>query len=279
MVQSRRSRFVQGNDVTLEVYVNGAGPALVALPSYGRDGGEDFDYFADMVGAAGFTVLRPQPRGTAGSKGNMEGVSLHDLAADIAWVIRELGDSRAIVLGHAFGNGVARMLAVDHPTLVRGVILAASQCTSVPPDIGKTPHQACDLQAPTEARLAALRKGFFAPGHDPSIWLEGWYPDTMRMEVGSAASVKASEYWGAGSAPVLEIIPEADPFKPPAYWRELRHQLGDRVTTKLVAGASHALFPEQPRAVAEVVLGWCRDPMTITACVDHDANGLMGVVC
>ena len=68
--------------------------AFAVLPSYGRDGGEDFDYFAGNVGAAGFRVLRPQPRGTAGSKGKMVGVTLHDLAADIALVIRELGAAR-----------------------------------------------------------------------------------------------------------------------------------------------------------------------------------------
>jgi len=64
--------FVHGTDVTLEVYVEGAGPALVVLPSYGRDGGADFDYFVSKVGAAGFTVLRPPAaRGVAGSKGTI----------------------------------------------------------------------------------------------------------------------------------------------------------------------------------------------------------------
>jgi pimeloyl-ACP methyl ester carboxylesterase len=188
----------------------------------------------------------------------MQGVTLHDLAADIARVIRQLGGSHSIVLGHAFGHGVARMIAVDSPGLVRGLILAAAQCTSVSAEIGETPHRACDLAAPIETRLEALRKGFFAPDHDPRIWLEGWYPDTMQMEVASAASVEASDYWAGGSAPILEIIPDADPFKPHAYWHELRGQLGDRVTAEVVADASHALFPEQPDRVIDVVVTWCR---------------------
>jgi pimeloyl-ACP methyl ester carboxylesterase len=258
MAKDRVGEFVDGDGVTLEVYVEGAGPALVVLPSYGRDGGEDFDYFAGKVSAAGFMVLRPQPRGTAGSKGKMEGVTLHDLGADIAMVIRKLGAGRAIVLGHAFGNGVARVIAADHPSLVRGVILAAAQCSSVDPEISKTPHQACDLAAPNEKRLAALRRGFFASGHDASIWLQGWYPETMKMEVSSASTVPPSEFWTAGSAPVLEIIPDADPFKPRACWEELRQQLGSRVTTEVVHDASHALFPEQPDRVVDAVLAWSR---------------------
>src|SRR5260370_15756989 len=148
MAQNRRSELVHGTDVTLEVYVDGTGPALVVLPSYGRDGGADFDYFASKVGAAGFTILRPQPRGIAGSKGKMDGLTLHDLAADIALVTRSLGAVKAIVLGHAFGNGVARMIAVDHPSLVHGVILAAGQCSSLPPEISRTPHQPCELNVP-----------------------------------------------------------------------------------------------------------------------------------
>ena len=257
-MQKRRSEFVQGVDLKLEVYIDGTGPALIVLPSYGRGGGEDFDYFASKLAAAGFMILRPQPRGIAGSKGKMQGLTLRDLAADIALVVRELGGGKAIVLGHAFGNGVARMMAVDHPSMVRGIILAAAQCSSVTPEISKTPHQACDLQSPADERLAALRKGFFAPSHDPSVWLEGWYPDTMRMQVNSARAVPTSAYWSAGSAPILEIIPELDPFKPRQYWGELRNQLGERVTTKMVNNASHALFPEEPDQVCNLVVGWCR---------------------
>ncbi len=258
MIHECHSEFVQRSGVNLEVYVQGRGPALIVLPSYGRDGGSDFDRFASRVSTAGFLVLRPQPRGIAGSVGVMDGVTVHDLADDVAMVIRELRVGKAIVLGHAFGNGVARILAVDHPSLVLGVILAAAQCSAVPPDIAKTPHQACDLAAPEETRLDALRRGFFAPTHDPRVWLEGWYPQTMQMQVNSAASVRAAEYWGAGAAPVLEIIPEYDPFKPKSHWQELRRQLGDRVTAEIVPDASHALFPEQPEKVADVVIGWCQ---------------------
>ncbi|GCE03445.1 alpha/beta fold hydrolase [Dictyobacter aurantiacus] len=258
MIQKKRSECIRGTGVTLEVLVDGSGPALVVLPSYGRGSGEDFDAFAQMVSAAGFTVLRPQPRGIGGSQGTMSGLTVHDLAADIALVIRSLGSGQAIVLGHAFGQGVARMLAVDHPSLVQGIIMAAAQCSAVSPEISKTPHQACDLNAPVEERLAALRKGFFAPGHDPAVWIQGWYPETMQMEVHCAGTVSQAEYWSAGSAPILEIIPDSDPFKPRAYWGELRQQLGDRVTTEIVTDASHALFPEQPEQVANVVIAWCQ---------------------
>ena len=83
----------------------------------------------------------------------------------------------------------------------------------------------------------------------------------MQMQVSSVARVPISEFWAAGSAPLLEIIPDTDPFKPRECWEELRHQLGNRVTTEIVTDASHALFPEQPDRVADVVIAWCQRQM------------------
>ena len=250
------SQVVQGNGVQIETYTSGQGVPFVILPSYGRDGGPDYDDITGRLVDAGWMVLRPQPRGITGSKGSMTGLSLHDLAADVALVIRSLGSRPATVLGHAYGNLVARMLATDHPDLVTSVILASSQASEVSPDIAETPFIAGDTAAPETRRLAALRKAFFAPGHDASIWLDGWYPETLEMQRDALGAVKLEDYWSCGTVPLLEIIAEHDPFKPHVAWGELRAQFGDRITTELVKDAAHALFPEQPEAVANVILPW-----------------------
>ncbi len=124
----RDSQIVRRPAVEIETYVDGSGPALVILPSYGRDGGEDYDDITARVAQGGWWVLRPRPRGLAGSSGPMTGVTLHDLADDIAAVIRDLGGRRAVLLGHA----VSRMVATDHTDLVVAVILAASQASKGP---------------------------------------------------------------------------------------------------------------------------------------------------
>src|ERR1700739_135871 len=113
----------------------------------------------------------------------MTGVVFPDFADDIACVIDELAPGPAVVLGHAFGNFVARAVATDHPEKVRAVILAAAAGRTVPSEINSAPMRAGDLTLPDEERLAALRLGFFAPGHDASIWLRGWYPRTLAMQV------------------------------------------------------------------------------------------------
>ncbi len=252
----RRGEFVSGNGVEIETYLDGHGPAFVILPSYGRDGAGDYDDIAMRLAEAGWKVLRPQPRGIAGSKGPMAGVTLHDLANDVALSIRDLAEGPAVVLGHAFGNLVARMLATDHPASVKAVVLAAAQATKVSEDVARTPFVAGDLSAPRAERLAALRKAFFAPNHDATPWLEGWFPETLRMQRAAVGAVAQSDYWACGTVPVLEIIAEHDAFKPKKYWQELQSQLGDRVATVVIDDAGHALFPEQPNETAAAVLPW-----------------------
>jgi len=62
----------------------------------------------------------------------MANLTLHDFAADIAAVIEHEGRGPAIVVGHADGHFVTRMLATDRPDLVRGAVLAAASAGQVP---------------------------------------------------------------------------------------------------------------------------------------------------
>ena len=56
------STIVQRGPVSIEVLAQGAGHRVVLLPSLGR-GATDFDVMAERIAAAGYRVLRPQPRG------------------------------------------------------------------------------------------------------------------------------------------------------------------------------------------------------------------------
>ena len=254
--QTRNSEVIRGKNVAIETYVDGAGSTFVILPSYGRDGGDDYDDITSRLVGQHWKVLRPQPRGIADSKGPMEGLSLHDLANDVALCIRALSGGPAVILGHAFGNVLARVVTTDHPDLVKAVVLAAAEASTVPEDIRKTPFIAGNLLAAKAERIAALRKAFFAPNHDPSIWLKGWYPATLKMQQDAVKRSGLRESWACGNVPLLQIIAEYDPFIPKPFWHEMREQFGDRVTVSILKDASHALFPEQPAAVAEAMLPW-----------------------
>ncbi|MCB0925650.1 MAG: alpha/beta hydrolase [Mycobacterium sp.] len=76
------------------------------------------------------------------------------------------------------------------------------------------------------------------------------------MQRAAVESVPLQGYWRCGSVPLLEVIPDHDAFKPKEHWGEMREDLGERVTTAVVEGAGHALFPEQPEAAADAILSW-----------------------
>jgi pimeloyl-ACP methyl ester carboxylesterase len=228
------------------------------LPSSSRDS-LDFDDIAERFVQAGFRVLRPQPRGMAGSTGPMTGLTLHDFARDVALVIERMASGSTFVLGHAFGQWIGRCVAADHPNLVRGVILAAAAAKSADPALREELAKCVDTSLPDEVRLAALRVAFFAPGHDPSSWLGNWHPEASKAQRAASAATPQEHWWNAGAAPVLDIQAEHDPWRPAATRNGIRDDLGaDRVTVVVIPGASHALIPEQPDAVVQAVRAWTR---------------------
>jgi len=254
----RRTELIRYADVQVEVVVDGAGPAVVLLPSLARDS-DDYDAVADGLAAAGFLVLRPKPRGIGHSSGPMTGITLHDLARDIAEVVVRLGGGRAVIVGHAYGNWVARMTAADRPELVRGVVIAAAAAKTYPPELSKAVTSAGNPTLSREERLAALRFAFFAPGNDPTAWLEGWHPEIRDSQRAAVAAVPQAEWWSGGSAPLLDLQAAEDPFKPEAKRNELKDEFGARVTVAVIPHASHALIPEQPKAVVDALVGWIKD--------------------
>ena len=253
----RRSELVRYGDVQIEVIVEGEGPTVVLLPSLARDS-DDYDAVAEGLTAAGFRVLRPKPRGIGKSIGPMTNVTLHDFARDIAEVVEKLGNGRAVIVGHAYGNWVARMTATDHPKLVRGVVIAAAAAKQYAPELGTAVTNAGNLSLLDEERLAALRFAFFAPGNDPSVWLTGWHPEIRNSQRAAAAAVRQDEWWAGGTAPLLDLQAALDPFKPEAKRNEMKDEFGGRVTVAVIPNASHALMPEQPKAVVDVLTTWIK---------------------
>ena len=250
------SYLVAAGGAQIETIAEGEGPLVVVLPSRGR-GAEDYDGLARGLAASGYRVLRPQPRGIGRSRGPLEGLTLHDLARDVAAVIAREGRP-AVVAGHAFGNWVARMTAADHPGLVRGVAILAAAAKAYPAELAEAVTKCADTSLPDAVRLRHLRYAFFAPGHDASEWLEGFYPEVNASQRAAGLATPQSEWWDAGGAPLLDLQAEFDRFRPRETAYDLRKELGERVTVVTIPDAGHALVPEQPRAVAEALLAWMR---------------------
>lgn len=253
---------IRHDNVTIEYIVQGTGTPIIILPSLGR-GQTDYDELAVLLEKRGFKVIRPHPRGINGSQGPMTGLTLKDLAADVAMVIQAEGAPDAIVAGHALGNFIARMTASIFPGMVRGVALLAASAgktpsgePSIPPDVLESVTQSGNLALSETERIAHLQKAFFAPGNDCRSWLQGWYPDIKKTQWDAWQATPIDSYFAAGTAPLLDVQAEQDTVAPRRFSSVLRTELGDRVSTIVIPNAGHALVPEQPEAVCDALADW-----------------------
>lgn len=249
-----------GKDVSVTIAYSdeGRGQVVVMLPSLARSG-QDFDEVAAMIVQQGFRVIRPEPRGIRGSHGPMDKLSLHDFAGDVAAVLDHEKTSPVLMVGHAWGSQPARMVAADRPDLVHAVVMAAASAGKLLPGSEEKPYSrlraeidgAGDPSLSVDQRMDCLRKAFFAPGHDPSVWLDGWYQEAHHAQSHARINTPIDDYFSAGSVvPILDLHAEHDAVVIPNI---MKPYLGDRVTEAVIQDAGHAMAPEQPQAMCDAI--------------------------
>ena len=254
MIETER-RIARG-EVELRIRQIGASGTrdVVMLPSLGR-GSRDFDALAARVAEAGFRVTLPAPRGTDGGSGPLDGQTLHDFADDVAGVIEQATTAPVVLIGHAYGNRVARTVAADHPSLIdRLVLLAAGGLVPIRPDILDAMRGCMTLTLPRGERLALLSKAFFASGHDASVWLDGWSPEVAVAQSAAVRATNTEDWWEGGGRPMTVLQASDDAIAPRENALDLKRRLGERVTIVDINDAGHAMLPEQPEQIARAVL-------------------------
>jgi 3-oxoadipate enol-lactonase len=109
---------------SLRVAVQGEGPGVPVVLSHAL--GLDLHSWEPLAEslAARHPVLRYDHRGQGGSALPAGRLTLDDLVDDAARVIREWGRGPVLFVGISMGGIVGQGLAIRHPQLVRGVVLA-----------------------------------------------------------------------------------------------------------------------------------------------------------
>jgi pimeloyl-ACP methyl ester carboxylesterase len=253
-VSLRRTQIVEVGEARLEYTLYGSGDTLVLLANGGCSTSY-FDYFGQHLAATGLQIVAINMRGVGRSRGPLEGVTLHDLAADVAGVIEALECGPAHVLGHAFGNRIARCLAADYPTLVRSVILLAAGGLVAPPTpLGSAFRNAGDAKRGGTECVTVLGARWLSPASDPSVLepVECW-PMVHIAHLATSQPTRLDEWWSAGTAPLLVIQGLDDEAAPPGNGHALRDQLGERVHLVDIPCAGHFLVLEQPDAIIAAV--------------------------
>lgn len=248
---------LEAGNARIVTHTLGDGPEIVMFASAGREA-SDFNELATGLAGAGYRVTLIEAPGINGAAASKDAPTLFDLADDAA-IYLQTRDEPVILVGHAFGNRVARATATRHPEQVRGVILiGAGGLKSVPPRAGEALRNSFNPALPAKVHEAEVRYGFFANDNPiPDYWLRGWHPVTVTLQSAATRSVDSAEWWTAGGKPLLVIAGLQDTIAPPEDTIALLEaELGDQVTAVRLDGAGHALLPEQPDAILQAILDW-----------------------
>ena len=209
-------------------------------------------------------VLRYDHRGQGGSAATTAAFGIDDLVADAARVVTEWGRGPVVFIGLSMGGLVAQGLAIRHPALVRGLVLA---------------NTAAAYPASTRAayadRAAAVRRGGMAAVADAML-LRFISEGGRARQPAVAAAVRAQLLradaegyaatceaiaavdWQAGlgriACPVQVISGALDPGSTPAMGQQISDAIPD-AQHAVVAAAAHLSVLEQPAAFAAAVDG------------------------
>jgi len=244
---------VDDGDIHLTADVLGEGSLIVCHPGFGR-WGRDFERVRSDLLTKGHRVALLDPRGVGESTGPLDGLTMHDLATDLLRVARQLGAPPFDLVGHAFGNRVVRCAAADAPLEVgRIALIGAGGSVPGSPEAYAALQRAMDPSRPDEERIEALQTSLFAPGNDPSSWLDGWHAIAIAAQSAALRATPESHWHDAGAARVLVVQGLDDVLAPPVNGRELVARLGARAALIEIANAGHAMLPEQPRLIADAL--------------------------
>jgi pimeloyl-ACP methyl ester carboxylesterase len=253
-----RVLYVQNGDAKLRVFVEGRGPAIVLLPGQGR-GPRDLDALAKELVSSGYRVVRPEPRGFGESVGPVEGLTLRDNARDVALAIEKVAAAPAIVVGLAYGNRVARMIASERPELVRGVVLIAAGGKFPPkPEVMASLRKVQDKSLPLEERAEAARTVLYGPKSTigaTEMRLDETSATTTRAQ-SLAPTVPLEAWWDGGKVPMLVLQGLYDVIAPPENGRSLKRDHPERVTLVEFEDLGHSMARERPDLVVNAIVDW-----------------------
>ena len=287
-------RAVTTNGIRLHCVVAGSGPLVVLLHGF-PEFWYSWRHQIPALVAAGFRVAAPDLRGynESDKPEGVEAYRMSELVADVAGLIRALGEERAVIVGHDWGGALAYAFAMLHPEMTTR--LAVLNCPH--PDIFGRAVTLGDMeqmkkswymfffQLPLlpEALLAAnnfkllkqfayanSRRGTFSR-RDLARYFEAfgkpgaltgainWYRAMFRRPQGGRAYPKIA-------APTLVIWGTADHFLGARLLRGMtRHFAGPFKLVRL-PGVSHWVQQEAPRRVNELLLRFIcsgvREPAT-----------------
>jgi 3-oxoadipate enol-lactonase len=217
--------------------------------------------------AADCRVICYDNRGHGSSDAPPGPYAMADLADDAARLLRELDSGPVVWIGLSLGGMVGQELALRHPSLVAGLVIANS--TAGYPEEARAVWQtriatvrADGVEAIADAVMGRYFDADFRTNHAATVArfrrrLVATGADGYIACCAAVAAQDTVDRLGQIVAPVLVIAGENDAGTP----LPMAQQLADGIPgaqLEVIANASHLSAIEQPRAFADLVTGFLR---------------------
>ncbi len=240
---------IRRGDFRTEVSTAGKGPPLLYL--HGAVGQKGWAPFLDILSRR-FTVYAPVLPGYGSATGLEHLADLADLTLYSLEVLRELGVTRAHVVGHFLGGMIAAEMAAASPSSIDRLVLVS------PAGVWRDEEPVADLLAlnanELSERLTATTGG--------AASLDGLADELARDRMQDIAAA-GKFLWPLPDrgldrrayrikASTLILWGEQDRINPPAYAADFQRMIA-RSQSETIAGTGHLLMLEQPKAFANAV--------------------------
>jgi non-heme chloroperoxidase len=198
------------------------------------------------------------------------GVGSH--VADLAALLRQLRLPPVHLVGHSYGGGVVGAFAVEHPSLVRTLVLAEPALVSVAADAPEMPRLMAEFGENRKIVFDEWQKGHQAKAVEEQLLFVFGIETLNRIRDEHFDMLLEN---GAIIGAALRVRPPPAPFTPEKVQRltmpvlliegevtklifrvtcEKLANLLPNVERTIIPGASHALYMEAPRPFSEAVL-------------------------
>jgi non-heme chloroperoxidase len=264
LANTRRTIVLNSGRAINIVQVGEAGRPVLFLHGY-ADSWRSFEPLFPLL-SQHFRLFAPDQRGH-GDSDQADRYDIADFTADAAALTGLLGIGPVDVVGHSLGSIVAQRLAVDHPQLVRRLVLiGAAPTASGQPGLAEL---LVELEAAADPIPAALIEGFQTSTTVQPL-------DHARLDAILAESAKlARAAWLGTASGLLDEAPEAGDrtiyVRSLSIWgkedgifdldaqRALARIIPD-LSERHYAGVGHAPNWEVPEAVATDILTFLQSP-------------------
>jgi pimeloyl-ACP methyl ester carboxylesterase len=247
--------------LTATVYGSQNTEIIIALPGSGADNSR-YRELGQLLGRQGFRVVALNQRGSKGSNGELQGLSLRDFAVDVVAVIDSFGLQRAHLMDWAMGNRISRATATHFPERVATVtLLAAGGLVPATAPAGDLNRLLSDATLPDAEKFALARRTLFSPATDDALVQEfiaelSYWPEGREAQTSANRATPETQWWSGGVAPMLIIQGLDDTSAPVGNGRQMKEAEGDRVTLVEIADASHLMTFEKPQETSEAVIAF-----------------------